>query len=419
MLVKFSVKNFCSIRTVQTLDMRAETNDEMSGSNVSEWSSDFDSQRLLHTAAIYGANASGKSNLINALACMKSIIKNSSQNQADEPLPYAPYLLSADSRADETEFEVELIHDNVRFLYGFSYVEDRVVNEWLFAYPKKKPQKWFLRVWDGEEYHWDLGRNLIGEKQAWINSTKKNSLFLSTAVQLNSEMLKPIFAWFDSKVAIAGIHGWGAGFSSFQCEKVEEKKTILNLLKDVDIPLEDILVHKEEIDDSSLPSDMPKELRKTIIDKMKGETFYSTKFLRKDDEGDIVEFKLEDESDGTQRFFSFAGPWLDALNKGKTLFVDELNSNLHPLLVKHMVKLFHNPKSNPNNAQLVFTTHETSILNQELFRRDQIWFMQKDINQSELYSLSNFKKPRKGYENLEERYLSGSYGALPFIAWDK
>lgn len=416
MLVKFTIKNFASIRSAQTLDMRAEAYTDMADSNLFEWKAEFDSQRLLNTAAIYGANASGKSNMISGLSTMMTIITKSAQWQVDEHLPYNPYRLSAETKNAETEFELEFICNNIRYLYGFSYVENRIVTEWLFAFPKKKPQKWFLRAWDGEQYQWDLGRNLTGEKQTWVNSTKKNSLFLSTAVQLNSEQLKPIFEWFNSELAIAGIHGWGVGFSAYQCDKLDEKNHILKLLRDVDISIEDILIEKEEFDENNLPSDMPKELKKTIIEKMKGETLFSTKFLRLDDDGKTVEFDLNEESDGTQRFFSFAGPWLDALACGNVLFVDELNSNLHPLLVKHMVKLFQNPKNNPNNAQLVFTTHETSILNQDVFRRDQIWFMQKDGNQSEFYSLSNFNKPRKGYENLEERYLSGSYGALPFIS---
>ncbi|AZQ11920.1 AAA family ATPase [Shewanella khirikhana] len=417
MLVKFTTSNFGSIKGRQTLDMRAEAYSEMKDSNLFTWTSSFDSQKLLNTTAIYGANASGKSNLITALSTMKTIIKDSAKWQVEEQLPYDPYRLSKEYRNAETEFEIEFIADNTRYLYGFSYNKDQIVGEWLFAYPKKKAQKWFLRVLDGKEYHWDLGRNLVGEKQTWINSTKKNSLFLSTAVQLNSEQLRPVFEWFTSELAIAGIHGWSSGFSTVQCDDKEHKESIIKLLRDVDIVIDDIVIEKSEFDESIIPDEVPEEVKKSIIAKMKGETIVEAKFLRVDDDGESIEFELDDESDGTKRFFSFSGPWLDALNTGKVLFVDELNSNLHPLLVKHMVKLFHCKKSNKNNAQLIFTTHETSILKQDVFRRDQIWFMQKNGNESELYSLSNFK-PRKGFENLEERYLSGSYGALPFIFWE-
>ncbi|MFB2638710.1 ATP/GTP-binding protein [Shewanella bicestrii] len=414
MFIRMTVENFCSISSSQTLDMRADSYKEMHDSNLFEWENEFDSEKLLNTVAIYGANASGKSNFISSLESMQTIVSESAKWQVGESLPYRPYKLSKQQTNSPTELEVEFIVENVKYLYGFSYNKERIISEWLFAYPKKKAQKWFLRVWDGAEYTWDLGRSLSGEKQTWVNSTKKNSLFLSTAVQLNSMQLKPVYEWFATNLAIAGIHGWSAVYSASQCEDLNKKDNILSLMRDVDIEVDDIFLKKEEFSEAVLPEDMPKELKLSIIKKMQGETIIEPKFIRLDDDGDRIEFDLEEESDGTNRFFAFAGPWLDALNKGKVLFVDELNSNLHPLLVKYMVKLFHCKKSNPNNAQLVFTTHETSILNQEVFRRDQIWFVQKGNNRSELYSLSDFN-PRKGYENLEERYLSGSYGALPFI----
>jgi AAA15 family ATPase/GTPase len=202
-----------------------------------------------------------------------------------------------------------------------------------------------------------------------------------------------------------------------QCSEPEQKRKIIQFLRDADIYVDDIHVEEEEFDVDKLPDLIPSSLRERMAEQFEGETLYETQFVRNDDEGKPVLFDESEESDGTNRFFSFAGPWLDALSAGKTLFVDELNSNLHPMLVKYMVSLFHCKKSNPNNAQLVFTTHETSILNQSVFRRDQVWFMQKDKYKSELYSLSEFKV-RKDYENLEERYLSGSYGALPFIFWE-
>ena len=133
------------------------------------------------------------------------------------------------------------------------------------------------------------------------------------------------------------------------------------------------------------------------------------------DKGHLFELDFNEESDGTQRFFRLAGPWLDVLQEGRILCVDELNAHLHPLLVQYLVEMFHNQEKNPNNAQLIFTTHETSILNQELFRRDQIWFTEKDeYNATTLYPLTDFR-PRKGVENLERGYLQGRYGALPYF----
>jgi AAA15 family ATPase/GTPase len=390
---------------------------EKKDSNTFVWESETDSKHLLNTAAIYGANASGKSNLLDALSTMRSIVLNSSVWQLDKKLPYTPYKLSTETLHAPTEYEVEFIAGGVRYLYGFSFNAARIVSEYLFAYPKKKPQKWFLRAWDGEGYKWEFGRSFSGEKQAWVNSTKENSLFLSTAVQLNSGQLKDVYNWFASGIAIASVDGWHSRFTSMQCSEPEQKRKIIQFLRDADIYVDDIHVEEEEFDVDKLPDLIPSSLRERMAEQFEGETLYETQFVRNDDEGKPVLFDESEESDGTNRFFSFAGPWLDALSAGKTLFVDELNSNLHPMLVKYMVSLFHCKKSNPNNAQLVFTTHETSILNQSVFRRDQVWFMQKDKYKSELYSLSEFKV-RKDYENLEERYLSGSYGALPFIFWE-
>jgi len=414
MIIRLAVENFASIYSKQVLDMEPGSYTEKSETNTFEWKNENDNQTLLNTTAIYGANASGKSNFISALGTMRSIVARSAQWQIDKELPYHPYKLSKTKRESPTEFEVEFIINDIRYLYGFTYNKEQILTEYLFAYPKKKAQKWFLRAWDGTEYQWEFGRSLSGEKQTWVNSTRKNSLFLSIAVQLNSSQLKDPYSWFIDKIAIAGVDGWSAGYTSALCNDNDKKLKIIQLLKEVDILVDDIDVKAEKFHIDKLPDDMPSSLKEQLAEKLEGEILYDTKFVRIDDEGKPIEFEMEEESDGTNRFFSFAGPWLDALKCGKTLFVDELNSNLHPLLVKHMVQLFHCKTSNPNNAQLIFTTHETSILNQSVFRRDQVWFMARNQNKSELYSLSEFKV-RKGHENLEERYLSGAYGALPFI----
>ncbi|WP_286146262.1 AAA family ATPase [Shigella sp. FC1967] len=133
--------------------------------------------------------------------------------------------------------------------------------------------------------------------------------------------------------------------------------------------------------------------------------------------GDLVKFDLSEESDGTTRLFGFLGPWIDSLNAGNILFIDELHNSLHPKMVEYLVKLFNNPSTNPNNAQLIFTTHETSILKQNVFRRDQIWFSEKLNNETSIYPLTDFVV-RKGSEDLEASYLAGKFGALPFIGDD-
>ena len=213
---------------------------------------------------------------------------------------------------------------------------------------------------------------------------------------------------------MTNVGGWSPAFSASLCEQ-KEKPQVMDFLRAADLHIEDIQVEKKSFDSIGLPEDMPKSLREMIVEDMKDKQFLNIQTVHKDSAGKPVVFDLDEESDGTQKLFAFAGPWIDALAHGYVLFIDELHDNLHPRLVQFLVELFHNAETNPHNAQLVFTTHETSILNQDVFRRDQIWFCEKDDDQStDLYPLTDFS-PRKGRENLELAYLSGRYGALPFI----
>ena len=163
-----------------------------------------------------------------------------------------------------------------------------------------------------------------------------------------------------------------------------------------------------------LPSNIPQGVKEKMIRDLQEKGVPLIRFQHRDNQDHPVFFHFSDESDGTQKLFAFSGPWLDVLEKGRILFVDELDTSLHPLLVRFLIENFHNEKTNKNNAQLVFTTHDTSILDTDLFRRDQIWFVEKDReNATKLYPLSDFS-PRKG-EAIEKWYLKGRYGALPVI----
>ncbi|HHJ19986.1 MAG TPA: ATP-binding protein, partial [Gammaproteobacteria bacterium] len=372
---------------------------------------------LLRSAAIYGPNASGKSNFLLALQTMKEIILESATNlQRGDKLPVTPFRLSKATRHAPSEFEVIFIVDKVRYQYGFSATEDRIHEEWLMAYPKGRPQRWLGRIWDEQKqsYDWELGNNLTGEKQLWQKSTRDNALFLSTAVQLNSEQLQPVYDWFNDTLHMTNISGWSPGFSASLCEK-SEKAQVMDFLRAADLNIEDIVVETEPFDIKALPDDMPTHVKKMFADELKDKKLVDIKTVHKSEEGDKVTFDFEDESDGTRKLFAFAGPWIDTLANGYVLFIDELHDNLHPRLVQFLVRLFHNSETNPKNAQLVFTTHETSILNQDEFRRDQIWFCEKGEDQATtLYPLTDFS-PRKGRENLELAYLSGRYGALPYV----
>jgi len=413
MLIEMNVANFRSFLGQQTFSLISGKGKELHDSNTFA----VNGIELLRSAAVYGPNAGGKSNFLKALQTMRRIVLESAAKwQRGEKLPVVPFRLNAHSATAPSEFEVSFMVDSVRYQYGFAATPDRIYEEWLLAYPKKRPQRWFGRAWNDKEqnYDWELGNNLIGEKQLWQKSTRDNALFLSTAVQLNSEQLQPVFDWFKNTLRMANVGGWLPDFSASMCEQ-NEKAQVMDFLRAADLHIEDILVEKKPFESLGLPDNLPKSLRELFAEDMKDKQFLKIQTVHKDKDGNPVAFDLGEESDGTQKLFAFAGPWIDALAQGKVLFIDELHDNLHPQLVQFLVQLFHNEETNPHNAQLVFTTHETSILNQDVFRRDQIWFCEKDDDQStDLYPLTDFS-PRKGRENLELAYLSGRYGALPFI----
>lgn len=416
MLIEMNVTNFRSLCEQQTFSLAKGKGNELQATNVFK-SNSTNAIELLRSAVIYGPNAGGKSNFLLALRAMRSVVLESAiKLQRGDKLPVVPFRLTPETQQLPSEFEVTFIVDHVRYQYGFSATPERIHEEWLLAYPKVRAQRLFGRAWNEKtgQYDWELGQKLTGEKQLWQKSTRENALFLSTAVQLNSKQLQPVFDWFKDTLRMANVGGWAPEFSASLCEQ-NQKEQVMDFLRAADLNIEDIRVEKKPFDAQTLPDDMPKQLREIIADDFKDKQFVNIQTVHKGSDGTPVTFDFADESDGTQKLFAFAGPWIETLANGFVLFIDELHDNLHPQLVQFLVQLFHNKETNPNNAQLIFTTHETSILNQEVFRRDQIWFCDKGDDQATtLYPLTDFS-PRKGRENLELAYLSGRYGALPFI----
>ena len=397
MLIDFKVKNYRSIKDEQDLNMLSTKQKEHLETHTFTPEA-ASSMNLLKTAAIYGANAAGKSNFIKALKTMQEIVIHSATKyQRGNALPVKAFLFDSVTSGEATEFEVNFITDGVRYQYGFSATEERIVEEWLIAYPKGRPQNWFARVLnketDAPSYDWQFGEKFTGQKQLWQESTRDNALFLSTAVHLNSELLNPVYDWFDKTLRITGVGGWSPKFTIELCRQGKYKDNILQFLRTADMDIEDI-----EIEDKADVLANP----------------VNVKMWHKDNSGNQVALDLKEESDGTQKLFAFIGPWLDSLEKGHVLLIDELHDNFHPLMVKFLVNLFHSKITNKSNAQLIFTTHETSILSQDVFRRDQIWFCEKKNKATQLYSLVEFKA-RKGVTDLEKAYLSGRYGALPYF----
>jgi AAA15 family ATPase/GTPase len=401
MLVEFRVKNFRSFRDEQVLSLVASKDKTLLDTNT--LSTDIKAApHLLRSAVIYGANASGKSNLIKALQYMRLIVLESGTlAQPGKEFNVQPFRFDKESLEQSSEFEVIFILDGVRHQYGFAMTPQRIVAEYLLVYKTAKPQCWFYRHFDESTAKdvYDFGSHLKGAKNVWEKATRPNALFLSTAVMLNSEALRPVFDWLSSDLVVVNEHAEIEKQFSIQALKQDEdRKRILDLLSAADTGITDIEVKTRKV------SGTIAEIEK-----------HQLLFTHVSGENRAV-FDLMDESAGTRRLFFFAGPVLDILNKGRTLIVDELDTSLHPHLVLELVRLFYRPEINTGGAQLIFTTHDASLLDAYgLFRRDQIWFAEKEADQSStLYSLLDFS-PRKD-EAIGRGYLQGRYGAVPVLS---
>lgn len=406
MLIQFSVKNFKSIKEQQTLSLVGSNGSELQDTNTLSVLNGKLS--LVRSATIYGPNASGKSSLIQALEAMKIIVKISATQNRGDTLPIIPYLFDEETAQQPTEFSIVFINDNVRYEYGFIASAEQVFEEWLYAFPRGngKGQLWIEREFKDGEYKWGAMDKLSGAKHLWQESTRSNELFLSKAIQLNSQQLQPIFDWFDIKLKVI-TDNLTPVYTAEQLANEEEKVKILTFLQLADFHIADIDVQSEYFERERRFS---KQLKIT----MKGEA-KKIRTIHQGIQNQPIALDFKEESAGTQKFFAYIGPILDVLKNGYVLVVDELNNHLHPLLVKQLIQLFHNNELNRQQAQLILTTHDTSILSQEIFRRDQIWFTEKDQhNATTLYPLTDFH-PRKDVENFESFYLQGRYGAIPFL----
>jgi AAA15 family ATPase/GTPase len=416
MLIEFKVKNFLSFREEVALSMVASADKSLPENTIA--ASEFGGRNLLRSAVVYGPNAAGKSNLIAAVNFVDEFVNTSMERKLNSPIDVTPFLLVAEPNNAPSEFEITFTDsEDVRYQYGFHVTAERVVREWLVAYPKGLPQIWFEREHAGgadAELAWYFGRNLKGKNSQVAEMTRPDVLFLSNAAKLNHWQLGRVFKWFQSSLRVIGAEELSPHFYTYSAVRAKEDEQaqarIRRLLAIADFGISGFDVREETFTDKDLPEEMPAEMRSQLINK-KHLDVYMRHPVGSDSE---VTFPLEEESSGTQRLFTLSGPLADVLENGWTLFVDELDTSLHPLLVRYLVELFHNPQMNPKGAQLIFNTHDTTLMDCCLFRRDQIWFVEKDRQGcSHLYPLLDYS-PRKD-EALAKGYLLGRYGAIPFL----
>lgn len=416
MLIEFSATNFRSIREIQKLSLVAGTGKEHLGQNT------FDSglpgfPRLLRSAVIYGANAAGKTNLLRALQFMHGLVLGSAAFQQETRVAHNPFRLSKQTTSQPSEFEVVFADEGVRYEYGFTVDAERIHDEWLIAYPHGRPQSWFERTYNKKKnaHEWQFSSKLKGSPRVWRDATRANALFLSTATQLNSEQLSPIFRWFQKKLVIIVTGSptqLNMGLTFQLLEQSDGKQRLLKFVKAADLGIDDLSLQR-------VPLAAATAIGGNVVrEPQPGDQIPSvmrvTSYHKASDSEQRIAMDLGDESSGTVALFNSAGAWLNVLKNGEVILYDEIDTSLHPLMTRFLIGLFHEKSTNPKNAQLVFTTHDTSLLDSEIFRRDQIWFIEKDRNgASRLYPLTEFS-PRKD-EKLERGYLRGRYGALPFI----
>ncbi|MBP6618351.1 MAG: ATP-binding protein [Burkholderiaceae bacterium] len=414
MLVEFRTQNFRSLREEQVLSLVASPDKSLLDTHALDTGLKA-APHVLKSAVVYGANASGKSNLIKALQYMRDVVLMSATLQPGQAFArLQPFRLDAVSASQPTAFEVTFILDGVRYQYGFAMNAQRIVSEQLLVYKAFKPQRWFERHFDAESGKdvYEFGPGLKGAKTLWEGATRPNALFLSMAVQLNSEALRPVYDWFAHRLVILNEHAPLSPQFSLEMLKLEaQRKAIGEFLRAADISIADVEVATKQATVHSIRFDLATGKREEETGE---QTVDEVRFHHLTEHGQAV-FDLADESSGTRNLLFLAGPVLDILSNGQTLVVDELDTSLHTLLVQALVRLFHRPEANTGGAQLVFTTHDTSLLDAYgLFRRDQVWFVEKRPDQSSsLYPLLDFS-PRKN-EALERGYLQGRYGALPLL----
>ncbi|MEH2463336.1 AAA family ATPase [Nostoc sp.] len=416
MLIEFSVGNYRSFKEQVTFSMVAANlvakDKKLDENNVFEVDNDL---KLLKSAAIYGANASGKSNLATALNFMKWFMINSSrETQSTEKIDVEQFKLSTETEGKPSFFEIVFLMNGKRYRYGFEATIDKVVSEWLFYVPKLKETKLFERKLDKISVSKTYKADGIQQK------TRRNALFLSVSAQFNVHIAEKILDWLTNKVAlISTLNDRGYRGYTLSCLMDNENKDeIFQLLKKLDLGFSDVTVEESEITADSLPKGLPDELKNLILNgkgKLSSVQTIHQKFDGKGSPVSIEIFNLdEQESEGTKKVFALAGPLVDTLKNGKVLIIDEFDARIHPLISRAIVELFNSKETNPDNAQLIFMTHDTNLLNNKLFRRDQVWFTEKNrYGITDLYSLAEYNISNDA--SFESDYIQGRYGAIPYI----
>lgn len=406
MLVNFSVQNHRAIREKQTFWMLADEIDERLEPPYHVARTGFASVPfVLRDACIFGGNGSGKTSFIQAMAFMSNLVRISNQREAEDEIGIQPFIFHPKWKKSPSEFEINFIHKRTLYQYGLIATRNRILKEYLFNRPKPNG-RWrnlFYREYIGgqKKYDWYVNpKHIKGERNSWRNNTRPNALFLSTAVQNNAKGdITRAYDWITKRFNMLSMkNNPGISYTINRFSDLAWKNKTLEFFREIDIDFSDIKVEEREVagDDS--------EDKKKLVD---------IEFVRNDHFNSPTALPYVLESSGTRALFGLSGPILDTLEKGNTIVIDELNLGLHPVALQSLVAMFCDPKINTKNAQIVFTTHDASVVENTFSEVDQVWLFDKDGKSlaASLTSLAQYED--SDTKNFSRDYLAGRYGGVP------
>lgn len=387
MLIQFTIENHRSIKNNAVISFAASKDKSLEANLLHP----DEKKTLLPAIALYGANAAGKSNVLHALMTMKEmVIGEASKVSKGQKLPWEPF----GDTTTPTTFEIVFIYQGVRYAYGYSFDDKKIYTEYLYYWPNGREALIFSR--ENGKYEF---RENVNEQLTLSNRTPDNKLYLVSSNDWNLPQTENAYKWFLEKLTFLMEEEPATSDTVAQIISGDEKKARI---------LKELLLADLGITDVTVKNISGKAPVITTTHRIIGE------------DGSVEHFQLlmDQESSGTQRFFARIGGWLQALENGALLVVDEIEDSLHPLLTKRLIEMVQDNSVNTNGAQILFTTHDAMLLDLNFLRRDQIWFADKNEKTcaTELYSLASFS-PRKG-ENVRKGYLQGRFGAIPFIGGD-
>lgn len=427
MIIQIKVANYRSIGPEQTLSFVAENTRRHPDNLIPR-----KGYKLLKAAALFGANASGKSNFVKAIEVMQEFVCNSDtrMNVGDLIEAAEPFRLDSELRVSPSRFEITFVTDKILYIYGFAVRRERVEEEWLRAKQEATETKVceFQRKFNpvSEEYDWSFEGFEEADKKQIRGRTLENMLALSVGTQQKVEMLQPAYSYIRRDITTFDMSRQVSLLSALTtrlCEKDDFMRQILaSLLQSADTGIDNFRIENTTRSALNIPNfgpDIP-DFAKSFVTALKDFAASvptpNIVLERHDNAGNILDFDFgDDESQGTQRLFAVAGPIFNALQGGAFVAIDELDASMHPLLTRRLLELFQSAAANKNGAQLLFTTHDSSLLDQDLLRRDQIWLAEKCDGASTFFSLADIQPPIRNTESFLRNYLVGRYGGTPHL----